>query len=318
VAAVVLSLGGCRDREPAPATETEGITRGDAGETAPAASPKAVVDIELLDRGAEPRQALRYRLAEGTSERVALTMSYRAENRIQAAPSRELQFPVMKMVFRIDVAEDLGDGKLRYHFELEDTSLGAAEGADRALVAMAGSALKRAEGLRGSAVVDSRGVIGDGKLELPPGLDPGMRVMMESMRSSMEQLSSPMPEEPVGLGARWELRQVLVQAGTSLEQVTTYELAAVPGDDSGRRHRLRGDIRQSATRQEVSLPGVDRAELVALTAAGSSEIDIDLDRLSPGRGAIAIESESRFEVTVGEVTRSLVSKGELDLEITAP
>lgn len=317
IASTALLLFGCKDRdhsEPlAPPPPADAAQR-----SKPPEPPHDAVDLTLLDPGAEPRHELRYHLRPDSSETMELTLRYSAANRMQAAPERELTFPVMKLVFKIELGEALPDGRVRYDFELAQTGLSNTAGADQSLVATAGAALKKAEGLRGSATVDSRGLISEGDLDIPAGLDPGMRVMMESMRSSMEQLSSPLPAEPVGPGARWELRQVLVQGGVTLEQVTVFELAP-PGEPGGEHEAdqvvLRGELKQNADRQEVSLPGVERAELIELSATGSSHIELDLSRLSPRRGALALGSESRFELTAAGKTSGLVSKGSLDLKI---
>jgi hypothetical protein len=131
------------------------------------------------------------------------------------------------------------------------------------------------------------------------------------MKSSMEQLSSPLPAQSLGVGARWELRQTVAQAGVSLEQTTTFELE----EDAKGKRSLRGAIRQMADRQEVDLPNVEKAELVSLTATGTSTIELDLARLAPRTGTIEIESNSEFEITVAGQTRGLLSKGTLVLEI---
>ncbi len=239
-------------------------------------------------------------------------MSYSAENRVQAAAPQRLKFPGMKMVFQVEVVEAVGDA-VRYQFELIDTGLTDTGGADPTLVKMAGAGLKKAIGLRGSAVVDKLGHIRDGALEIPAGLDPNMRVMMESMKSSMEQLSSPLPAEPLGDGARWELKQTLAQAGVSLEQVTTYALSTTKKGE----RVLTGEIRQRADRQDVELPGVEKAELIELEATGKSELKLDLGRLAPREGTVEIESKSQLEITVDGQTRGLISRGSLKLEIAS-
>lgn len=312
IAVAIAATAGCRDRSssdaPPPKPSRDAAPpRADAADLPAESAPK----ITLLDVGAEPHAELRYALEVGAKEKLTFTMSYSAENRLQAAPPQRLKFPGMRMVFEVEIVEALADDRYRYQFELVDTGLTDTAGADQTLVKMAGAGLKKSVGMRGTAVVDAHGVIREGNLEIPAGLDPSMRVMMESMKSSMEQLSSPLPAEPLGPGARWELRQTLAQAGVSLEQTTTYELVE---DNKGKRS-LRGAIRQEADRQEVDLPNVEKAELVSLTASGKSELELDLDRLAPRAGTIEIESTSQFEITVQGQSRGLISQGTLELKL---
>ena len=307
----VLAVCGCRDRDREAEIAPKPAVVADAAAVEPEAAVERTPEITLLDPGAEPTGRLRYDLEVGSTEKLTLTMSYSAENRLEGAAPQRLKFPGMKMVFSVEVVEAVDDG-VRYKFELIETGLTDTSDADPTLVKMAGAGLKKSVGLRGSAVVDELGVIREGDLDIPAGLDPNMRVMMQSMKSSMEQLSSPLPAEPLGVGARWELEQNLAQAGVSLVQTTTYTLSE---SDKGER-QLEGEIRQQAGRQEVTLPNVEKAELITLEAKGKSVLELDLGRLAPRSGTVAIESRSQFEITMKGQTRGLISNGSLQLEIS--
>lgn len=312
IVAAALAVCSCRERATEKVVAPPTVSDARAAPTEPDPERERRPDVTLLDPGARPAAELRYDLEVGAKETLTLIMRYTARNRLEAAAPQELKFPGMKMVFSVEVVEAVDDG-VRYRFELTDTALTDTKDADPTLVKMAGAGLQKSVGLRGTAVVDRLGVIREGKLEIPAGLDPNMRVMMESMKSSMEQLSSPLPAAPLGPGARWELRQTLAQAGVSLEQVTTYTLAET---EKGARI-LKGDIRQNAGRQEVRLPNVEKAELVSLEATGKSELELSLEHLAPRSGTIEIESRSQFELTIGGHTRGLISHGTLELEIAS-
>ena len=43
-------------------------------------------------------------------------------------------------------------------------------------------------------------------LKAPPGGSAQMQQSLENLRQSMRQMSAPLPEEPVGKGARWEMK----------------------------------------------------------------------------------------------------------------
>ena len=308
------TLLACRDKSPRPEPNpTPSNTKQAADGSVPIAVP-TTVRVGLLDSGEKPRAPLRYRFSIGDKQLVVLRLRYSATNRLRAAAPKKIRFPGIKLVFHVEIVEALRGDRVRYRFDLVEAALTDVGGADKGLVATATEALKRAQGIRGSAVVDSRGIIRDGTIDIPRQLDPSIQIMLDGMRSSMEQLSTPLPEEPVGIGARWELSQTLVQGGTTLDQTTLYELVKNTDGEV----ELIGTIEQHAERQEVPLAGFDYAELVSLTADGKASMAVNLERLAPVSAKYALKNESRFEFAKKSGRRqALISAGDAEIGVAS-
>ncbi len=128
--------------------------------------------------------------------------------------------------------------------------------------------------------MDHRGVTRQMNLELSAVLDPQMRQSMESGRQAMEQLSAPLPEEPVGIGARWQVEQLVDQNGLELKQKIVYQLVEL----EGKRASLKATITQTGDPQVTSLPNLPpgfTAELLSHSGAGSGRVELHLGRLEP-------------------------------------
>jgi hypothetical protein len=188
----------------------------------------------------------------------------------------ELTLPTIEMEMGIEITERLSADEARYRFAMTDARALTRPGVMPGVVDGTQVGLDSAKGMTGTAIMDTRGFNRDATMELPPGLDPQMRQMMEGSMQNLEQMSAPLPAEAVGKGARWELTQRLEQNGMKLDQITAYELVALDGD----RLTLSATVTQKADRQTVTTPA-GSAELLELSSTGSGTVDIDLAHLVP-------------------------------------
>ena len=268
--------------------------------------------VELLSAGSEPRRELRYALAPGSSERVTVELDMEMAMTLGDAPSPPVQLPRMRMVLDLTVDEALEDAA-RYTFELTDAKTLDADGVDPSVLRAIEQGLFHAVGTGGSAQIDDRGFIRFIGMEIGEDAPAETRQMMETTAQQMEQLSSPLPAEPVGVGARWEVIQHLEQNGIALVQTSVMTLESVDGDSG----RVVASTRQHADPQVVDMPGAmagARAELLELRGRRDGELAFDLTRLMPVRGQMRTESESRFEVDVGSGTQPMTMH--MDVQIT--
>ena len=110
--------------------------------------------------------------------------------------------------------------------------------------------------------------------------------MMSKLEQSIEQLSCPLPEEAVGIGAKWRVKTRLVTT-FALDQEAEYELVELVGD----RGVLKITVRQSAKDQVMKLPNGPEARLVRLKSEGGGEMRFDLTRPMPESAKVEIEMD---------------------------
>ena len=60
------------------------------------------------------------------------------------------------------------------------------------------------------------------KIDVPGGVTGQMRQLVEGFQNSAEQMATPLPEEPVGVGGKWSVTQSLELNGMKLQQTATY------------------------------------------------------------------------------------------------
>jgi hypothetical protein len=111
-------------------------------------------------------------------------------------------------------------------------------------------------------------------------VSPAFQQTMQAMSSSLENMSLPFPEEAVGIGAKWEVKQALESGGMRTFQKITVELMSV----QGKLVTLGVKTEQTAPPQPVNnpqMPAGATLQLVSLSGTGTGTMKISLDSLVP-------------------------------------
>lgn len=263
--------------------------------------------IEVLDTGVEPRQPLRLQFQPGDRQQATMTMG--VELAAQQG-NRTMPLPALPDIV-IDLETEVRDpgtpGELVYEIRYGDAT--AAPGGDPAMQEAIAMSLQLLRGLSVVATVDDRGRVRSLELQGSDASAPNATNLesMNSLLQSADQLSFPLPEEAVGVGARWQVVSQLSLGGLEMMQTATYELV----DREGDRLQLNLTLDQTAASPDDS---ESPALLQSLRSTGTGRIDLRLDRPLPERAAI--EMESRVEMALPGETESLTSTSRLNLTLT--
>jgi hypothetical protein len=270
VVAIVAALAACqgrpRERDATPPVEAaRGVTLDRTAD--PLAPPEiplpAEVRFRLLAPGAEPREPLRYRRAAAEERTITTTIATRSR-----------------------VLADGAWGPLTEQPPVRQALAARAEG-DRLLLRVVepAPAWRALKGRRATATIDARGRITalafadvPGDAGAPSGRPDGPR---DELWQQLLGLAVPLPDEPVGVGARWEVRTNLRVGAASLTQSATYELLAASADAWTIRVRAR------RIGEPQSAPG--GAELVGLFREVRGDVVVGPDDPLPRRGFLEVE-----------------------------
>ena len=250
---------------------------------APPAPPPAE-GIELVSPGAEPRRELRYRLARGatTLDELSLEVDIDAGGQGGTLPT---------LILRTELATQdvLADGSMTVKrtildVEARDRPGGAIQAAQMTeqLQLMKGLTLIGTISPRGkpSGVhVDAAGQ------QLPPAIG----AQLDSLIRSFEQVTMPLPAEPVGIGASWRHRKPVDQYGIKMQTLTTIVLTAIDGD----RLTFTSTTRVEGADQAVTQGGTT-IEVTGIGGVGAGGGSMDLSRMAmTGELTAELTSEMR-------------------------
>lgn len=264
--------------------------------------------LEVLDPGAEPRQVLELRFEKGDSATVAITSNLK----ITAVDGpTALDPPPVVQTVRFDIDRVHGD-EADVSFELLKVEIDDADGtlSDIELIGLTVE-LESMVGLRGTGTVDRRGELSSFRYGLPDDLDAAVTDTLDRLEQDVASMGVPLPEVPVGEGARWRARDTIEANGVRTEQVITYEIATIEGETV----TYSATIEQSSPAQDLpdrTLPSGTTARLLAATARGQMTGTLLLGSVvSPAE--LVMSGQQKVEVT----DRSGTTTVSHDIEVMA-
>ena len=276
---VVRAPGQAGDKKTGATGEESGLSlQGHAASEFPGvAEPPRVM---LQEAGSGDKQTLRYKLEKGSKHTLAMTMYMTMGMKLGAMGAPRMEMPGMKMVADATITE-AADGKFRYDFVYDkEPEVLPTPGSNLQVMTQLKSQLAVMKGMHGFAVVTERGFTLEGDIQLAEGTAPQVEQMLGSMRQSLQQIAAPLPEEPVGKGARWKVLYHLNMNGIEIYQVGEFALVEFDGD----KLTLEVEMWQRAPKQFISpsgMPKGSRAEIERMASSGKGTMKLTLDQLTP-------------------------------------
>lgn len=304
--------------EAAPATIDAGIAAepGDASvavakdpastDARPAVVESPLPTTRVLDAGGAPRRKLRYAFTLAP-EWMEMDLKMSMAMGMGGNPGTPVHIPTVRTWTRIKPKELTPEGDLRCGFVSERVQV-----LDDVKIAPAMRANLEKEmggliGLEGTSKISPRGVATEVEFSLPATASDAVKKSMESMRDAIRQMYVPLPEEEVGVGARWLVTSRMPLSGAVVDMNITYALKQLRPDGM----RADVEIAMAAPSKQVikmaTLPPGATAMLDSLSGHGSGKVAPTFARLV-GEGTTHIELESAFEISAkGEHVRMVVN-----------
>jgi hypothetical protein len=248
----------------------------------------ATSKVLLVSSGADPKEPLRYDFALKTKQTTVMKTSTR-----MGSGGRSVELPVVEMTLALEsAAEKDASGRVRITGTLTDVSVKSGDGPEQKQLAQAmGPGLAPVKGLQVGYSVDSLGKAYDVMLEAPGAKDGPAAKLVAEMRRSFEALVPPVPEEPIGEGAEWQVIQ-RIDAGVDVLQWTTYSLKKKKGD----KVKIVALVQQLATSGKLTLPGATRGvSLLSYEGSGVAETSMALSSFIPEAGVGTVNNAIKFQ-----------------------
>lgn len=232
--------------------------------------------VALVSPGKEPRQALRLRPQAGAEQRLDVALRW------DASPDVRTGLRTLSAEVGISVVSVAPDGDITARLRVWSPTLN-------------GAPVAEAEDMVGTCVLSARGELRAMTLDFPrhPAGEPAT-VGLKAITSLLAGVGTALPEEPVGIGARWRVQRKTSSGRWQARSATdhVFELASFDGTTA----RV---VSVTADRQREDLPSGARtsAELV------SKETVIDL-RFPVSTSA---QETSRFHMTAPDGRTSTVT-----------
>jgi len=250
-------------------------------------------DVVLLSAGEAPRRPLRYRFAPGREE-VMRTRVVTDETKRLADRPAESSGPLAILIrTKTSIRDVAPDGDASFAWQSLEVAFEPATDAPAATRDALRLLLEGLAGRSGSGGYSARGIRREIRHDAPPDEDAAARKLYDLITAFLEEAPAPLPAEPVGVGARWEVTTAKEHLeGIRITQTVTYELASLDADGA----TLRLFIAVAALDQPVAAEDASGVRLKRVHGDGTGSMRIDFDHLVPRDAAFTVTS--RAEMTV--------------------
>jgi hypothetical protein len=235
--------------------------------------------IKLIAAGSEPRKALRFQSKTGDKQSAVITVTSTMGMGVAEASVETTKLPLMKFTIGTVTKGVSTEGDIDYELTINEVAVEGVEGGDPQVVNAMKESLKGVQGLRVLCTMSDRGVEKKVEPQIPANVTAEAREAIEQMQASLTETALLLPHEPIGPGAKWEVRQKLKEGGMTIDQVETDTLVSLEGDVLN----LKSTFVQSAANQKIPhpfMPGAT-ATLVKLTGNGTTTGKFNLSKLMP-------------------------------------
>ena len=273
---------------------------GQQPEGFPAAGAPAVVT--MISAGAAPRSALRYTPPAGARQHFEMTMAMSMAMEVGGASVPAVPLPVMKIGADCVVTEVAPSGDVTFTTAFTGAEIDTS--ANPALASQFESMKDALTSVKGSATISNRGVVRSSAFDFTKMANSQLAQVMGSTTDMLKNVSTPLPEEEVGVGARWEVRNTLATNGLTMFQKTDYELVAY----DGKVVTLKTTVVQTALPQAMSNPALPpgaEVQLERYTGGGSGNMRLNPSELIPVSDG-TIDSTMAMTVSMSGMVQQMV------------
>lgn len=269
----------------------------------------APATVSVLSPGAEPRKQLRYSIAPTLTQTMDMTTAISMSMNL-GGMAMPMDMPTMKMSADLAVTGIATNGDITYSIAFTGMTAEGGADANPMVAQMMAGAADSIKAIKGTATVSNRGVVKSSKLDIG---DPTLQQVLGQAATSLENVSMPFPEEAIGVGAKWEVRNAVTSGGQTSFQKSIYELVSIDGPTVS----LKATTEQTAPPQSVSnpaLPAGTEMALEKLTGTGTGTIVIRLDSLVPTSQAESSVTMS-MSISMGGMSQPVTSDMKMKMSV---
>jgi hypothetical protein len=170
-------------------------------------------------------------------------------------------------------------------------------------------AIEAMRATKGTLTIDARGIARHTTIESPELPTPGLQPSLTGFQQSFGQLYPSLPDEPIGVGAKWNAISHFDLGGVPIQQEATYTLLRRDGEEI----ELAVAFTQSATSQ-VARDGEIQMNVTAFGGRGEGTVTLHLGKVAPLKGSARSRSVTVTSLQAAE-RQNVTMDMTLDLNI---
>jgi hypothetical protein len=278
---------------------------------------KKLPELKVISTGTGNKEKLRFTPKVGSKQTVNITLNKDTLMSIGEFKMPRAKLPAYIITLDSTVTKVDSNGDIHYDIDYSNVNIKGDAQTQPELIRVISSQIGQLENFKASAVIDNQGRTKEINYVIPSTVDVNIKFLVEQLSNSLQQVSSPVPEEAVGTGAKWQVSSDTSINGINLTQTTNYELVNVKNGVATLNVNL---VQQEKSSQEIDYPGLPLDGILTLqsfkgNAKGTATIE--LDKVMPVSSELSLLADSQYigkNVNTLEET-PLLSKFTMDMSI---
>ncbi len=276
-----------------------------------------VPQLKVISTGTGNKEKLRFTPKVGAKQTVNVTLNKDTLMSIGDFKMPRAKLPAYIITLDSTVTKVEPNGDIHYDIAYSDVNIEGDAQTKPELIRVISRQIGQLENFSASAVIDNQGRAKKVDYVIPKTVDVNIKFLVEQLANSLQQVSSPVPEQAVGTGAKWQVNSDTSINGINLKQTTSYELLSVKNGVATLNVNLQ---QQEKSTQVIDYPGLPLDGILTLqsfkgNAKGTATIE--LDKVMPVSSQLSLLADSQYigkNVNTLEET-PMISKFTMDMNI---
>ena len=254
-----------------------------------------VPQLKVISTGTGNKEKLRFTSKVGAKQTVNVTLNKDTLMSIGDFKMPRAKLPAYIITLDSTVTKVEPNGDIHYDIAYSDVNIkGDAQTKPELIRVISRQIGGQLENFSASAVIDNQGRAKKVDYVIPKTVDVNIKFLVEQLANSLQQVSSPVPEEAVGTGAKWQVSSDTSINGINLKQTTSYELLSLKNGVATLNVNLQ---QQEKSTQVIDYPGLPLDGILTLqsfkgNAKGTATIQ--LDKVMPVSSQLSLLADSQY------------------------
>lgn len=264
--------------------------------------------VKLLEAGAEPRKVLRLQAQAADTQKIKLVVRMKMGVVAPEMPSEMMTLPPMSLAATLTTKEVTGAGDALVEIVIDEAGVLQEAAAPAVAVKEMEQQVASLKGLIMIGTVTDRYFTKKIEAQIPAGVSAEKRESLEKIKEAFANADFILPEEAVGVGAKWELKKKTKEQGMNIDETIRHELVSI----EGKKLVVKSTTIQSAANQKISNPIMPalKVDMTKMTGAASETATIDLTKTLPVKATADERSEINMSVNAGGKKQAMTMKHE--------
>ena len=250
--------------------------------------------LEVISTGTGKKEKLRFKSKVGAKQRINVTLNKDTLMSIGQFKMPRAKLPAYVITLDSTVTKVESNGDIHYDIAYSDVKIQGDAQTDSQLIKVISKQIGQLENFKGSAIIDNQGRAKKVSYVIPETVDINIKFLVEQLSNSLQQLSSPVPEQAVGIGAKWQINSDTSINGINLKQTTNYELVNIKDGVATVNVNLQ---QQEKSSQVIDYPGLPLDGILTLQsfkASAKGKATIRLDKVMPVSSQLSLLADSQY------------------------